>query len=64
MKKKKKYLPLVSVIIPTLNRKEILKKSLLGFFSQDYPKNKFETIVINSRLINQFSVLLADDLCS
>ncbi len=37
----------VSVIVPTYNRKEDLKKCLYSLLSVDYPKDKYEIIVID-----------------
>lgn len=37
----------ITVIIPTYNRKELLKKTLLSLESQTYPKNRFEVIVVD-----------------
>lgn len=39
--------PALSVIIPTYNRKEILKKCLNALFNQTYPKSDCEIIVID-----------------
>lgn len=39
--------PSLSVIIPTYNRKEILKKCLNALFNQTYPKSDYEIIVID-----------------
>lgn len=36
-----------SIIIPTYNRKYILEKCLEALFSQDYPKDKYEIILID-----------------
>lgn len=41
------HLPFVSIIIPTYNRKELLKRNLEFFKSQNYPSNKFEVIIVN-----------------
>lgn len=37
----------VSIIIPTLNRREILKKCLGYLFTQTYPKDKYEIIIVD-----------------
>jgi GT2 family glycosyltransferase/radical SAM superfamily enzyme YgiQ (UPF0313 family)/thioredoxin-like negative regulator of GroEL len=39
--------PLISVIIPTFNRRAILRKTLLGMASQTLPPEQFEVIVID-----------------
>jgi len=46
-KSKKNNIPFVSVIIPTYNRKDILCLTLLGIIQQDYPKDKYEIIVVD-----------------
>lgn len=43
----RKNLPFVSLIIPTFNRSQVLKKSLELFLKQDYPKNKTEIVIID-----------------
>lgn len=35
----------VSIVIPTFNRKELLKENLKSLFNQTYPKDKYEIIV-------------------
>lgn len=35
----------VSIVIPTLNRKDLLKETLNSLFDQTYPKDKYEIIV-------------------
>ena len=39
--------PFVSVIIPTYNRKEILELSIKSGLQQDYPKEKYEIIIVD-----------------
>jgi len=39
--------PFVSVVVPTYNRKEMLRECLESLFIQNYPKNKYEIIVVN-----------------
>lgn len=40
-------LPFVSVVIPTFNRKELLEKCLNSIFNVDYPRFRFEVIVVD-----------------
>ena len=40
-------LPSVSIIIPMFNEADFIGNCLNGFMNQDYPKNKFEIIVID-----------------
>ncbi|MBO8126144.1 MAG: glycosyltransferase family 2 protein [Firmicutes bacterium] len=40
-------LPEISVVIPTFNRKAILKKCLLSLLDQDFPTNHFEVVIID-----------------
>jgi len=37
----------VSIIIPTCNRKKLLKNTLISLFKQDYPKKDYEIIVVD-----------------
>ncbi len=37
-----------SIIIPTYNRSQLLKKSLINLSKLSYPRNKFEVIVVNN----------------
>jgi len=37
----------VSIIIPTYNREKLLKNTLAALFLQDYPKEKYEIIVVD-----------------
>jgi len=41
------YEPFVSVVIPTYNRKNTLKLVLDSLFRQNYPKNKYEIVVVD-----------------
>ncbi|MDI6703991.1 MAG: glycosyltransferase [bacterium] len=36
-----------SVVIPTYNRKRVLKDSLLSLFNQDYPKGRYEIVIVD-----------------
>lgn len=42
-----KKLPSVSIIIPTLNRKEVLRKALLSLNEVDYPRDRLEVVVVS-----------------
>jgi glycosyltransferase involved in cell wall biosynthesis len=37
----------VSIIIPTYNRKDLLKEAIESLFNQTYPKDKYEVIVVD-----------------
>ncbi len=39
--------PFVSVVVPTYNRREMLKECLDSLFNQTYPKDMYEIIVVN-----------------
>ena len=41
-------LPFASVVIPTLNRKHFLNNCLKSLFAMDYPKSRFEIIVVDN----------------
>jgi len=40
--------PLISVIIPTFNRKAMLQQTLLGLVQQNIPKQDMEVIVVDN----------------
>ncbi len=40
--------PFVSVVVPTLNRKKLLENCLNSFYNLDYPRSKFEVIVVDN----------------
>ena len=40
-------LPFVSVIVPTYNRAHLLKQLLWSLAHQDYPKDRYEVIVVD-----------------
>ena len=50
----------VSIIIPTFNRQKILKKTLLAFLKQDYPKDKFELVVVNDGSLDHTKEMIND----
>ncbi|MGB9597648.1 MAG: glycosyltransferase [Candidatus Poribacteria bacterium] len=41
--------PYVSIIVPAKNEEEMIGKCLDSLINQDYPKNKYEVVVINDR---------------
>jgi len=60
-----KKLPSVSIIIPTLNRKEVLKEALFSLNKVDYPRDRLEVVVVSdgstdgtNKLIPQVKVKL------
>lgn len=48
----------VSVIIPTYNRRWILKKSLEALFNQRYPKDKYEIILIDDGSTDDTEIMI------
>lgn len=48
MKIPKKETPFVSIIVPTLNREMHLRNCLDSLFKLDYPRSKFEVIVVDN----------------
>jgi len=40
--------PFVSVVIPTHNRRELLKNTIESLFNQSYPKDRYEIIIIDN----------------
>jgi glycosyltransferase involved in cell wall biosynthesis len=50
--------PLISVIIPTYNRKHLLEGCLESVFNQEYPYIKYEVIVVDDGSIDETEVLL------
>jgi len=48
-----KSLPLVSVIIPTLNEEKNIGNCLASIFAQDYPVQKLEVIVVDDKSTDQ-----------
>jgi len=47
----------VSVIIPTLNRSELLLKTLYSLSMLDYPKDKFEIIVVDNNSTDETEIV-------
>lgn len=42
------YQPFISIIIPAYNEEQVIKRRIENLLSQDYPKDKFEIIAIDS----------------
>lgn len=40
--------PQLSIIIPTFNRREMLRETILSLFAQTFPKHQFEIIVVDN----------------
>ena len=43
-----KKIPLVSIVIPTLNEKKNIRRCLKSIVKQNYPKKKFEIIIVDN----------------
>ena len=56
----KSNLPLISIIIPTFRRPTHLKVCLESFTRIDYPRNRFEVIVVDDGSPNPPKAVLAD----
>jgi GT2 family glycosyltransferase len=50
----------ISIIIPTFNRKEMLRDALNSLFNQTYPKNKYEIIVVDDGSTDGTSKMLGN----
>lgn len=50
----------VTIIIPTYNRKELVKKTLLSLEKQTYPKDKFEIIVVDDGSIDGTEEIISE----
>jgi len=53
--------PFVSVVVPTCDREELLKKCLFSLFQQSYPKDRYEIIVADDSTTDE-TKKLADSL--
>lgn len=42
------YQPFISIVVPTYNEERVIKRRIENLLSQDYPKNKYEIIVVDS----------------
>jgi len=54
-------LPSLSVVICTYNRKNYLRNCLHSIFKQDYPKSKFEVIVVDGRSVDSTENLVKEE---
>ena len=54
-------LPMVSIITPTRNRNHFMKLAVYNFYSQNYPKDKLEWVVIDESSTPVKDLLPADD---
>jgi GT2 family glycosyltransferase len=54
-------LPFVSVIIPTLNRKDYLKNCLTSLYNMDYPMSQFEIVVVDNGCTDGTEELVQQD---
>jgi glycosyltransferase involved in cell wall biosynthesis len=50
----------VSIVVPTYNRKDSLKKTLTSLLNQDYPHNKYEIIVCDDGSIDETELVVKD----
>lgn len=54
-------LPMVSIITPTRNRNHFMKLAVYNFYSQNYPKDKLEWVIIDESSEPVKDLLPADD---
>jgi glycosyltransferase involved in cell wall biosynthesis len=52
--------PFVSIIIPMRNEEQYIKKCLQSFIDQDYPKDRFEIIVVDGQSEDNSSIIVAE----
>jgi glycosyltransferase involved in cell wall biosynthesis len=52
--------PIVSVVIPAFHRTEMLKRAVLSVFAQDFPKDQYEVIVVDSSRDDRNEKMLAE----
>lgn len=48
----------LSLIIPTRNRKEALRRCLLSLKAQDYPQDKYEVLVVDDGSVDDTAELI------
>jgi len=51
-------LPSISVIVPTCNRRALLEKLLASLEAQDYPRNRYEIVVVNDGSVDDTQAFL------
>ena len=42
------FQPFVSIVVPTYNEEKVIEKRIKNLFELDYPKDKYEIIVVDS----------------
>ena len=52
VKRDEEYTPLVSIVIPTLNEKEIIEKRIENLIDTDYPKNRLDVVFVDDSTDN------------
>ena len=53
-----KYLPIVSVIIPTYNRSAYIQKTIRSIINQNYPKDLYEIIVVDNNSSDETGIII------
>lgn len=53
-------LPTISIVIPTYNSQDYIKKCLDSIFMQNYPKNKLQVLIVNSTATTDNTVQIAN----
>jgi len=55
-----KYYPFVSILVPAHNEAVVIKKTVIALLELDYPKDKYEIIIINDNSSDKSSQLLQE----
>jgi cellulose synthase/poly-beta-1,6-N-acetylglucosamine synthase-like glycosyltransferase len=53
------YLPMVSIVVPTMNEEKIIEKRLKNILELDYPQEKLEVIFIDNSNDNTYPILMS-----
>src|SRR3990172_4778059 len=53
-------LPKFSIIIPTRNEENVIRRCLDGIFNMDYPKNKMQIIVVDGKSSDNTSKICSE----